>query len=295
MKKRIVKLKANNKTVLAYLKEDMDLSSRKARKLLDKGITVNGKRAYGDMKLKDGDILLIEEETARDNILPEKMEISVLYEDDHILAVNKPPYMIIHPTKTHLKGTLANGIRYYFDEIGIEEPVRFFNRIDMNTSGIVLIAKSSQSHSLLDRYSANTMEKKYIAIVSGLLSKKAGRISLPISNMPDSEGKRYISDQGSLAITDYKVLEEFGTSSLVSVTIVTGKTHQIRVHFSSIGNPLLGDKLYGGGDDMINRQALHASELNFIHPIDKKPISIKAGLPSDMLLLIERLKGEAQR
>ncbi|SHI60615.1 RluA family pseudouridine synthase [Lutispora thermophila] len=293
MKTHVVKLKANRKTLSAYLKEDMNLSSRKAKKLLKDGIAVNNKKAYGDMKLKDGDILYIEEDKSRDNILPEKMEISVLYEDEHILAVNKPPYMVIHPTKTHMEGTLANGIRFYFDERGIEEPVRFFNRIDMNTSGIVLIAKSSQAHSLLDRYSAKTMEKKYIAIVSGHIEKKEGRISLPISNEADQEGRRNISDQGSLAITDYKVLEEFESSSLISVSIITGKTHQIRVHFSSIGNPLLGDRLYGGENDMIDRQALHASELNFLHPIYKKPISIKADLPNDMLLLLKMLKGEA--
>mgnify|MGYP003881016479 CR=1 FL=1 len=293
VRKHVVKLQANRKTLLAYLKEDMDLSSRKAKKLLDKGIRINDKKAYGDTKLKDGDILLIEENLIRDNVAPEMMELSIIYEDDSILVVNKPPYLLIHPTSNHTNGTLANGIRYYFDMKGISEPVRFFNRIDMDTSGIVVVAKNSQTHSLLDRYSAKTMVKKYLAVVSGIPSEKSGKIELPISNKSDSEGRRYISDEGKLAVTEYQVLEEYKEASLVSIIIKTGKTHQIRVHFSSMGYPLLGDKLYGGADDNIRRQALHASELIFLHPINKKHISIKAQLPSDMIMLIQKLRGEA--
>ncbi|NLM42869.1 MAG: RluA family pseudouridine synthase [Clostridiales bacterium] len=293
MKKHIVKLSDNRKTLLAYLKENMDLSSRKAKKLLSMGIKVNGKKAYGDTKLKDGDILILEEDISEDYIKPEMMKLSIIYEDDHILAINKPPNLLVHPTKNHISGTLANGIRYYLDMRGIREPVRFFNRIDMNTSGIVVAAKSSQAHSLLDRYSAETMEKKYIAVISGVPSDKCGKIRLPISDDTDTEGRRYISDEGKSAVTEYQVLEEYEDASLVSVIIKTGKTHQIRVHFSSIGHPLLGDKLYGGPDDDIERQALHAWQLNFLHPIDKKNINLKAGLPSDILMLLQKLRGEA--
>lgn len=294
MKKHIVKLQANRKTLLAYLKEDMELSSRKAKKLLERGIKVNDKKAYGDTKLKDGDILLIEEDMVRESVTPEMMEISIIYEDDDILAINKPPYLLVHPTSNHPDGTLANGIRYYFDMKGINEPVRFFNRIDMDTSGIVVAAKNSQAHSLFDRYSAKTMVKKYLAIVSGILTDKSGKIEFPISDKSDSEGRRYISNEGKPAITEYQVLEEYEEASLVSIIIKTGKTHQIRVHFSSIGHPLLGDKLYGGADDHIKRQALHASELDFLHPINKNYMSIKAPLPSDMLMLIQKLRGEAK-
>lgn len=293
VRKHVVKLQASRKTLLAYLKEDMELSSRKAKKLLDNGIKINDKKAYGDTKLRDGDILLIEEDMVRDSVVPEMMELTIIYEDDNILAVNKPPYLLVHPTSNHANGTLANGIRYYFDIKGITEPVRFFNRIDMDTSGIVIVAKNSQVHSLLDRYSSKNMVKKYLAVVSGIPSEKSGKIKLPISNKSDSEGRRFISDEGKLAITEYQVLEEYKDASLVSIIIRTGKTHQIRVHFSSMGHPLLGDKLYGGPDDYIKRQALHASKLDFLHPISKKHISIKAPLPSDMLMLIQKLRGEA--
>lgn len=290
MNRHIVKLDINKKILLAYLKEDMNLSSRKAKNLLEKGIRINGKKAYGDSILKDGDLLFIEQDIRIDNIIPQKMELIILYEDDYILAVDKPPFMVVHPTKTHMEGTLANGVRHYFNENNIQEPVRFFNRIDMNTSGIVIIPKSSQAHSLMDRYSADTMEKKYIAVVSGILKDKKGRIELPVSNQSDSEGKRYVCDEGSFAVTEYKVLEEYENASLLSVIIKTGRTHQIRVHMSSMGHPLLGDILYGGYDAKIKRQALHASELDFIHPVNGEHIAIKSHLPSDILKLLENLK-----
>lgn len=294
MKKHIVKLGMIKKSLLAYLKEDMNLSSRKAKSLLERGIQINSKKAYGDSKLTDGDFLILEEANChRDNTIPQKMNLSFLYEDDYILAVDKPPYMVVHPTKTHLEGTLANGIRYYFDEKNIKEPVRFFNRIDMNTSGIVIIPKSSQAHSLLDRYSADSMEKKYTAVVSGILKNRTGRIELPVSNQSDTEGKRFISPDGNFAITEYEVLAEYaGVASLLSVSIKTGRTHQIRVHLSNLGHPILGDSLYGGDDTIIKRQALHASEIEFSHPIDKSHVTIKSGLPKDLASLIKSLKNE---
>jgi len=287
-----VKLSGNKKTLLAYLKEDMDLSSRKAKKLLSMGIKVNDRKAYGDTKLKDGDILFWQENIGGDYIDPEKMELSIIYEDNYILVVNKPPNLLVHPTKNNVKGTLANGIRYYFDKQGIKEPVRFFNRIDMNTSGIVVVAKSSQAHSLLSRDSAKTMEKKYLAVVSGILSDKSGSIKLPISDDWDEAGRRHVLDKGKPAVTEYEVLEEYEKASLILIVIKTGKTHQIRVHFSSVGHPLLGDKLYGGPDEDIDRQALHAWQLNFFYPISRKNISLEAALPSDMFMLLKKLRGE---
>ncbi|MCQ1528165.1 RluA family pseudouridine synthase [Lutispora saccharofermentans] len=290
MKNHIVKLGMSRKSLIAYLKEDMDLSSRGAKALLGRGIQINGKKAYGDSRLKDGDLLLIEEDLKKDNIAPQKMEIDILYEDDDIVAVDKPPYMVVHPTKNHKKGTLANGLRYYFDEKDINEPVRFFNRIDMNTSGIVIIPKSSRIHSLMDRYSAGSLEKKYMAVVSGIPKNKKGRIESLISDHPDEAGKRYLSDEGKFAVTEYEVLEEYASASLLALSIKTGRTHQIRVHLSGLGHPILGDTLYGGDDARIKRQALHASELSFTHPVRDERIAIKSQLPSDILMLLKGLK-----
>lgn len=291
MKNHIVKLGMSKKTLIAYLKEDMYLSSRRAKALMGKGIQINGKKAYGDSRLKDGDLLIIEEEDLqKDNIVPQKMKISILYEDDDILAVDKPPYMVVHPTKNHKGETLANGLRYYFDENNINEPVRFFNRIDMNTSGIVIIPKSSQIHSLMDRYSADSLEKKYLAVVSGIPKNKKGRIESFVSDHPDEVGKRYVSDEGKFAVTEYEVLEAYTSASLLAISIKTGRTHQIRVHLSGLGHPILGDILYGGDDDRIKRQALHASELSFTHPVKNERMVIKSQLPSDILLLLKGLK-----
>ena len=166
-------------------------------------IKLNDKKAYGDSRIKSGDVLYIyEKEKHGDNIIPQEMPLSVLYEDEFMMAVDKPPAISVHPTGKNNKDTLANGIRYYFDMNNIYEPVRFYNRLDMNTSGIVLIPKDAQTHSLLDRVSSNTMIKKYLAVVMGIPKDKKGIIDKPLSDHGDDEGRRCISDERKHAITE---------------------------------------------------------------------------------------------
>ena len=296
MKKHTVVIKNNEKILIAYLKEDMNLSSRKAKSLLKDGfIKLNDKKAYGDSRIKSGDVLYIYEKEKRgDNIIPQEMPLSILCEDEFMMAVDKPPGMPVHPTGENNKDTLANGIRYYFDMKDIHEPVRFYNRLDMNTSGIVLIPKDAQTHSLIDRVSSNTMMKKYLAIVMGVPEEKKGIIVKPLSAHADDEGRRYISDEGKHAITEYEVVEVYPSASLLNVCIKTGRTHQIRIHLSSIGHPIIGDSLYGGCTSLIGRQALHASLLKFLHPVNNRYITINSPLPKDMEQLIKILKGETK-
>lgn len=295
MKKHNVTIKNNEKILIAYLKENMNLSSRKAKSLLKNGlIKLNDKKAYGDSKVKDGDMLFICEKVKNgDNIIPKEMPLSILYEDEFMIAVDKPPFMTVHPTKNN-KDTLANGIRYYFDMKNIHEPVRFYNRLDMNTSGLVLIPKDAQAHSLLDRVSSKTMIKKYLAVVMGVPKDKKGIIDKPLSVNADDEGRRSISDEGKYAITEYEVVEIFPNASLLSVYIKTGRTHQIRIHLSSIGHPIMGDSLYGVCTSLIGRQALHASLLEFLHPVNNRHITINSPLPKDIKQLIQILKGETK-
>ena len=210
-----------------------------------------------------------------------------------LMAVDKPPFIPVHPTRSN-KDTLANGIRYYFDMNNIEEPVRFYNRLDMNTSGIILIPKDGQTHSLLDRVSSTTMIKKYQAVVMGIPKDNKGYINKPISNDTDEKGRRFISDKGKHAITEYKLIEIYPDSTLLDVFIKTGRTHQIRIHMSSIGHPIIGDSLYGGCTPLIGRQALHASVLEFLHPINNQYITINSPLPKDIKQLIQNLKGETK-
>lgn len=296
MKKHTVIIKNNEKILIAYLKEDMNLSSRKAKNLLKDGlIKLNDKKAYGDSRIKSGDVLYIyEKEKHGDNIIPQEMPLSVLYEDEFMMAVDKPPAISVHPTGKNNKDTLANGIRYYFDMNNIYEPVRFYNRLDMNTSGIVLIPKDAQTHSLLDRVSSNTMIKKYLAVVMGIPKDKKGIIDKPLSDHGDDEGRRYISDEGKHAITEYEVVEAYANASLLNVCIKTGRTHQIRTHLSSIGHFIIGDSLYGSCTSLIGRQALHAFLLEFLHPVDNRYITINSPLPKDMGKLIQILKGESK-
>lgn len=296
MKKHTVIIKNNEKILIAYLKEDMNLSSRKAKNLLKDGlIKLNDKKAYGDSRIKSGDVLYIyEKEKHGDNIIPQEMVLSILYEDEFMMAVDKPPAISVHPTGKNNKDTLANGIRYYFDMNNIYEPVRFYNRLDMNTSGIILIPKDGQTHSLLDRVSSTTMIKKYQAVVMGIPKDNKGYINKPISNDTDEKGRRFISDKGKHAITEYKLIEIYPNSTLLDVFIKTGRTHQIRIHMSSIGHPIIGDSLYGECTPLIGRQALHASVLEFLHPINNQYITINSPLPKDIKQLIQNLKGETK-
>ena len=291
MNKKINISKNFNKTMIAFLKEDMEFSGRSAKKLLKNSLVLlNNKRAYGDTRIKGGDIIhILGAEKKEDYIVPQNLKLSILFEDEFILIVDKPPFMSMLPGKTN-EGTLANGVRYYFDQNNIKEPVRFYNRLDMNTSGIVLVPKDSQTHSLLDRYSSETIVKKYQAVVLGIPKVGSGIIKKPISMVADEKGKRIVTDRGKPAITKYTLVETFKNSSLLDIHLKTGRTHQIRIHLSSIRHPIIGDTLYGVNTKFIGRQALHSYKLEFFHPIQKQGVIIESPLPEDMKKLISILK-----
>ncbi|MCK9216850.1 MAG: RluA family pseudouridine synthase [Firmicutes bacterium] len=280
-----------NKTMIAFLKENMNFSGRKTKRLLKDGLVLlNNKKAYGDSKIKDGDIICFLKQKAKsDYIFPQKMPLSILFEDEYLLIIDKAPFISMLPSKVY-GCSLANGIRYYFDQNNIKEPVRFYNRLDMNTSGIVMIPKDGQTHSLLERYSSKTIIKKYQVVVSGIPRVKNGIINKPISVDADERGERYITNKGKDAITKYTLIEAFPNSSLLDIQIETGRTHQIRIHMNSIGHSVIGDILYGVKTQLIKRQALHAYRLVFLHPIKKQSLTIESPLPEDMKELISALK-----
>ena len=224
------------------------------------------------------------------------MDIDIVYEDEDILVVNKIPFMVVHPTKSYQSGTLANGVINYFNESNQNCIVRLVSRLDMNTSGLIIIAKNQFSHGMLSKeMSENKVGKRYLAIVHGHLKEKSGTIDLPIYRPEGIEmgTRRVIDERGQRSITHYKVVESFGDSDLVECKLETGRTHQIRVHLSHLGHPIYGDVLYGNGDeemDLIKRQALHAYRLDFASPRTGEILSLKADLPDDMKELIEKLK-----
>lgn len=283
------------KKIREYLKGNVALSSRLIRGAAKEGrVKVNGKVVKMNYILKKDDY--IEVDVSKDesqDIEPEAMDIKVVFENSDVLVVNKPPYMVVHPTKSYQSGTLANGVLYYFREKGENCIVRLVSRLDMNTSGILIVAKNQFSHMFLAReMSSESFEKSYLAIVHGNMKTDKGTIDLPIYRPGEDSIKRTVDERGQRSITHYEVIERLNNADLVKLTLETGRTHQIRVHLSHLGYPIYGDTLYCDTDDseLIDRQALHAYKLGFPDPRTGNIISLEAELPEDMVILKEKLK-----
>ncbi|AEB76522.1 RluA family pseudouridine synthase [Clostridium botulinum] len=276
-----------------YLKNVAQCSSRFTRKAAREGrIKVNGENVRLSYMLKNDDIVELQiNRKEEQDIIPEKMDLDIIYEDDDIIVVNKPKGIVVHPTKRHLNGTLSNGVLYYFNDKNENSIVRLVNRLDMDTSGLVLIAKNAYSHMALSRdMQKDDFVKKYLAIVHGNLNEDSGVIDKPIYRVGEGTLKRVIDERGQRSITRFKVVEQYKNASLVELTLETGRTHQIRVHLSSIGYPIYGDSLYGEEEPQyIDRQALHAYKLQIPHPKDGKILKLESDLPEDMKNLIRKL------
>ena len=266
-----------------FLKKYCKISSRLITKLVrtEKGITKDGKLIRTIDSVHFGDTIEIKLPSDNNEIEPVSGELDIKFEDKHILIVNKPPNMPVHPTKNHQRDTLANIVRYYALSKGEDYTFRAINRIDRDTSGLVLIAK--------DRFTASGLKgvyKEYTAVCQGNIVED-GTVDKNIRLRPDSKMVREVNSEGARAVTHYFVLSRNKEYSLVRCILETGRTHQIRCHMSYLGHPLAGDDLYGGSRDNISRQALHCSYLRFIHPVTKQTIEIKSQMPDDMKSLIK--------
>ncbi|BDG33389.1 RluA family pseudouridine synthase [Parageobacillus thermoglucosidasius] len=267
-------------TIESLLKEVWCTSKKFAHQLrMEKGIKLNGKEVSWQTTLRENDRLqlcLYHPEPSA--ILPEYREISVLWEDEHLLIINKEAGIDIHPSEPSQTGTLANAVAFYLQAQGILTKVRHIHRLDRDTSGTILFAKHPLAGATLDRMlEKRQIKRTYVALVHGIVKHKSGTISAPIGRDRHHPTRRRVSKTGAKAVTHYRVLHTFlnDQASLVELSLDTGRTHQIRVHMSYIGHPLVGDVLYGG-ENTFHRQALHAVKLSFLHPFTKETVSCVA-------------------
>ena len=288
------------KTIRTLLRGDMGYSSAMLKKLKFSpgGILVNGEFRTVRYELKEGDVLsLASEDTEEDvspYIIPIELPIGIVYSDEHLTVVNKPPFMPSHPSFGHRDDTVANALAF----IKRPDPYVFrpVNRLDRDTSGAMIVANSRlAAYTLYRSMVGGDIGKKYIAILDGIMSEKEGIIETYLRRCGDSIIKREVcgeNEGGKKSVTRYKVLYEANGHSIVKASPETGRTHQLRVHFAHSGAPITGDDLYGSASPNISRQALHAYELTFPHPQTKEIMTVFADIPEDIAKLAGSLFGE---
>lgn len=274
-----------------FLLEEKGISRRALTDIKFKGGTIllNGHPVTVRAVLEEGDCLAVQfpPETPSCGMKGEDIPLDIIYEDSFILIINKPPFMPSIPSREHPKGTLANALIHYYEKIGLQSTVHIVNRLDKDTSGLMIIAKNRFVHSLFSLEQKNKrIERTYEAVVHGLVEYDSGTIDAPIGRKEESIIERVVRNDGQDAITHYRVIKRLKDRTLVSLKLETGRTHQIRVHMSHIGHPLVGDDLYGGKKDWIRRQALHSKNIRFYHPLLGKELEFSTPLPEDMKNLI---------
>ena len=276
-----------------------ELSRSYVQKLLKEGmVTLEEKPLKSNYKLRAGDVLDIRIPPAKEpDILPEDIPLDILYEDDDLLVVNKPKGMVVHPGAGHYKGTLVNALLFHCGDSlsGINGVLRpgIVHRIDRDTTGSLLVCKNDTTHrEIAEQLKVHSITRKYRAIVHGVLKEEEGTVDTSIGRHPVDRKKMAVNyKNGKEAITHYRVLERFREYTYVECRLETGRTHQIRVHLSSIGHPLLGDEVYGTGDKAfhLEGQTLHAMVLGFVHPTTGEYMEFSAPIPDYFEKLLKKL------
>ena len=279
----------------------LGLSSREITrcKQFEDGVRVlrNGSLIYEKLMIRDnlfpGDKLAVriyEDNERAFEVIPWDHPIDVVYEDEDLILINKPGDMVVHPSYAHYRDSLSNALSGYYQKTGQRHMIRAIGRLDRETSGLVMFAKNRYSASLLsDQKGLMSRRKEYLAIAEGTFENLSGTVNAPIKRRDDSKMVREVRPDGKEAITHYEVVKQYERYALIRLWLDTGRTHQIRVHMSYIGHPLIGDTLYGHErekDCTINRAALHAARLEFRQPVTGKELRFEAPLPEDMRILV---------
>lgn len=282
-------------TMKVFLRKKKGLSRKLLVKLKqEKSIYLNGQFTYLDHPLHAGDtITMVMQEEESENIVPEDIQLDICHEDEDIMVLNKPPGQCVHPTLLHPAGTLANGVVKYWQEQGFNRKFRAVNRLDKDTTGLLIVAKNQFAHQQLAIVQRqHGIRRIYEAVVHGRLLHDSGTVNAPIARKGESIVEREVREDGQEAVTHYEVIQRFDLATHIRLKLETGRTHQIRVHMSHLGHPLMGDDLYGGSREVIGRQALHAGSLSFPHPRSGEMLDFKSALPRDILDLLHVIAGE---
>ena len=286
-----------DKVLVAFMS---DRSRSYVSKLVDDGnCLVNGKIAKASLKVNAGDVIEVNvPEDKRLDVVSEDIPLNIIYEDEDILIIDKPQGMVVHPSNGHWEHTLVNAIMHHCNDLsGINGVIRpgIVHRIDKDTSGLICVAKNDTAHNFLaEQLKNHTMNRTYVALVRGVIKENHGTINMPIGRDPRNRQKMAVVRENSKpAITNFDVLKRFNDNTLVECHLVTGRTHQIRVHFSQIGYPVEGDPLYGGRSYKKlydGGQLLTAIKLRLIHPRSKKEMEFQTELPSYFQDVLNNLK-----
>lgn len=300
MSKYIIDSESSNQRLDKVIsKFDSELSRVSIQRMIETGeILVNGKKVKQSYKVEKNDEIIVEKEEPKEiELKPQDIPVEVLYEDNDIILVNKPKGLVVHPANGNPDGTLVNALmsicKGSLSGIGGEIRPGIVHRLDKDTSGVLIVAKNDKSHlDLSNQIKNRTVKKTYIALVRGIIKENEATINMPIGRSKKDRKKMDIDKNGKEAITHFKVIKRYENYTLLEVQIDTGRTHQIRVHLSHIGYPIVGDYIYSNGKNPfgVEGQMLHAKKIEFEHPITRKHMIIEAKLPEYFEKVLEELE-----
>ncbi len=295
-----IKAEVSGERLDSYLSNVTDYSRTKISKAIkNKEILVNNQETSSSYKVKENDLISINITEEEIDIIPEEMDLDIIYEDDYLAVVNKQSGVVVHPAVGNYSHTLVNGLMYHFNNVSRKESIRpgIVHRLDKDTSGLMIVAKDDKVHDLLSEMIKNKeVERIYVALVDGIIMHDTGDIDAPIGRDPNNRQKMMVTDVNSKdAFTHFRVLKRYknANKTLIECKLKTGRTHQIRVHMAYINHPIYNDPVYGKSKKTTDfGQFLHSKTIKFIHPITKKEIFCEAPIPKEFQDYLDILEEE---